>query len=201
MLGAPLTINQTPVTVIGVMPKGFAGPLARADVHGWLPLGRPVRSAVRALRPDLVVGPPRSMEAMIRKRMGATPFGAWLLSGIAALAVALAAIGLMATIGWWVRQRRRELGVRIALGATRGGVTRLVFRQGMTLAVVGVGLGCGIAVLVNRYLAGWIYGVTPLDKPTFAGCATLMLLVAGCAVYFPVRTATSVEPVAALRAE
>jgi putative ABC transport system permease protein len=160
-----------------------------------------MRAAVRALRPDLVVAPPRSMVAMIRQRMGATPFGAWLLGVIAALAVGLTAIGLMATIGWWVRQRTRELGVRIALGATRSGVTTLVFRQGMTLAVWGVGLGCAGAVGVTRYLAGWIYGVTPLDSATFAGCAVLMLLVAASAVYVPVRKATSVDPVVALRAE
>jgi len=141
------------------------------------------------------------MLAMIRQRMGATPFGAWLLGMIASLAVGLAAIGLMATIGWWVRQRTRELGVRIALGATRGGVTALVVRQGMTLAVLGVGLGCAAAVGVTRYLTGWIYGVTPLDEATFAGCATLMLLVAMCAVYFPVRKATSVDPLLALRAD
>ena len=134
------------------------------------------------------------MAALIRERMGATPFGAWLLGAIAALAVGLAAIGLMATIGWWVRQRTRELGVRIALGATRGGVTRLVFRQGMTLAVWASASAARRAVGVTRYLAGWIYGVTPLDTATFAGCAMFMLVVAAGAVYFPVRRATRSIP-------
>jgi putative ABC transport system permease protein len=184
---------QNPVVGLQIVAEAYPGREGEA--------ANQMRAAIRLLRPDLVVGPARSMEAMIRQRMGATPFGAWLLTVIAALAVGLAAIGLMATIGWWVRQRTRELGVRIALGATRGGVTRLVFRQGMTLALVGVGLGCAVSVGVTRYLTGWIYGVTPLDKPTFAGCATLMLLVAMCAVYLPVRRAASVEPVVALRAE
>lgn len=160
-----------------------------------------MRAAVRALRPDLVVGAPRPMVEYLGQRMATARFGAWILGALAALAVGLAAIGLMATIGWWVRQRTRELGVRIALGATRGGVTTLVVRQGMTLAALGVGLGCAGAVGVTRYLTGWIYGVTPLDKATFAGCAALMLVVAACAVYFPVRKATSVDPVVALRAE
>ena len=141
------------------------------------------------------------MELLIRQRMGTAPVGAWLLGVIAALAVGLAAIGLMTTIGWWVRQRTRELGVRIALGASRGGVTRLVFRQGMTLAVLGVGLGCAAAAGVTRYLEGWIYGVTPLDTATFVGSAALMLGIAACAVYLPVRRATAVDPVVALRAE
>jgi hypothetical protein len=160
-----------------------------------------MRAAVRALRPDLVVAAPQLMETQMRQRLGTAPVGAWLLGVIAALAVGLAAIGLMTTIGWWVRQRTRELGVRIALGASRGGVTSLVFRQGMTLAVLGVGLGCAVASGVTRYLAGWIYGVTPLDVTTFVGCAALMLLIAACAVYFPVRKATAVDPVIALRAE
>lgn len=184
---------QNPVPALQVVAEANTGREGEAAAE--------MRAAVRALRPDLVVAPPRSMVALIRQRMGATPFGAWLLGLIASLAVGLAAIGLMATIGWWVRQRTRELGVRIALGATRGGVTALVVRQGMTLAVLGVSLGCAAAVGVTRYLTGWIYGVTPLDTATFAGCATLMLLVAMCAVYFPVRKATSVDPLVALRAD
>jgi len=113
----------------------------------------------------------------------------------------LAAIGLMTTIGWWVNQRTRELGVRIALGATRANVTRFVFRQGLTLGVLGIVAGCAAAAGVTRFLVGWIYGVTPLDGPTFAGCAIAMFAVAALAVYIPVRRATSVDPVVALRAE
>ena len=128
-------------------------------------------------------------------------FGAWLLGVFAVLAVALAAIGLMTTIGWWVNQRTRELGLRIALGATRANVTRFVFRQGLTLGVLGVVAGCAIAAGVTRFLVGWIYGVTPLDGPTFAGCAAGMIAVAALSVYIPVRRATSVDPVVALRAE
>jgi putative ABC transport system permease protein len=184
---------QNPVASLQIVVDAHPGREAEA--------GAEMRAVVRALRPDLVVAPPRVMEDMIRQRMGATPFGASILGVVAALAVGLAAIGLMATIGWWVRQRTRELGVRIALGATRSGVTRLVFRQGLTLAALGVGLGCAAAAGVTRYLAGWIYGVTPLDAGTFAGCGVLMLLVAAFAVYFPVRKATLVDPVIALRAE
>lgn len=184
---------QNPVIALQIVAEANPGREGEA--------GAQMRDAVRALRPGLVVAPPRSMVALIRQRMGATPFGAWLLGVIAALAVGLAAIGLMATIGWWVRQRTRELGVRIALGATRIGVTTLVFRQGMTLAVLGVGLGCAASVGVTRYLTGWIYGVTPLDGATFGGCAAFMLLIAACAVYFPVRKATSIDPAVALRTE
>jgi ABC-type antimicrobial peptide transport system permease subunit len=107
----------------------------------------------------------------------------------------------MTTIGWWVKQRTRELGLRIALGATRGTVTGLVFRQGLAIAVVGIVVGCAIAAGATRYLQGWIYGVTPLDPKTFVACCAGMLLVAVLAISLPVRRATSVDPVVALRTE
>jgi hypothetical protein len=184
---------QYPVGPLQIVAEAHPGHEAEAAAQ--------MRAAVRELRPDLVVAPPRLMDDWIRQRMGARPFGAWLLGVIAALAVGLAAVGLMTTIGWWVRQRTRELGVRIALGASRAGVTSMVFRQGMTLAILGVGLGCAAAAGLTRYLSGWLYGVTPLDTATFASCAGLMLLTAACAVYLPVRRATSVDPVVALRSE
>jgi hypothetical protein len=184
---------QNPFNLLRIVAEAHAGREAEAAVQ--------MRAAVRALRPDLVIQPLQSMTSINYQRLGTAPAGAWLLGIIATLAVGLAAIGLMTTIGWWVRQRTRELGVRVALGATRGGVTKLVFRQGMTLAVLGVGLGCAVASGVTRYLTGWIYGVTPLDTATFAGCALGMIVIAAIAVYFPVRRATSVDPVVALRAE
>ena len=141
------------------------------------------------------------METLIRRRMGAMPFGTFALGAIAITALGLTAIGLMATIGWWVRQRTRELGVRLALGASRGSVRAMVFRQGMLLAVLGVGAGCVVAVGVTRYLESWVYGITPLDPPTFVGCGLLMLVIAAGAVYVPVRRATSIDPLTALRTE
>jgi putative ABC transport system permease protein len=184
---------QHPVVALQIVADARSGREAEAMAQ--------MRAAVRELRPDLVVAPPRLMEDWIGQRMGATPFGAWLLGVIAALAVGLAAIGLMTTIGWWVRQRTRELGVRIALGATRAAVRTLVFRQGLTIAVLGVGLGCAGAVGVTRYLSGWIYGVTPLDGRTFAAAAVFMIVVAALAIYWPVRKALRVDPVVALRSE
>ncbi len=77
----------------------------------------------------------------------------------------------------------------------------LVARQGLTLAALGVAAGCAIAAGVTRYMASWIYGITPLDSATFAGAALLMLAVAAAAIYVPVRRATQVDPVTALRAE
>ena len=184
---------QNPVAAQQIIVEAAAGREAEAAEE--------LRRAVRALDPTLPVSPPQPMESMIRARMGAGPFGALMLGAIAALAVGLAAIGLTATIGWWVRQRTRELGVRMALGASRARVLGLVFRQGMTIALLGIAAGCAAASGVTRFLADWIYGVTPLDGKTFAGCAIGMLLVAAAAVYVPVRRATAIDPVAALKTE
>jgi ABC-type antimicrobial peptide transport system permease subunit len=107
----------------------------------------------------------------------------------------------MTTIGWWVNQRTRELGVRMALGASRSQITGLVARQGMTLAAAGVAAGCGVAGGLTRYMTSFIYGVTPLDPRTFAGAAALMLMIAAAAIYVPMRRATRVDPVTALRAD
>jgi putative ABC transport system permease protein len=160
-----------------------------------------LRSAVRALGPELAIGDVELMPQMLDRTVRFWRFGAWLLGVFAALAVVLTAIGLMTTIGWWVKQRTRELGLRMALGATRGTVTGLVFRQGLAIAVVGIVGGCAIAAGATRYLQGWIYGVTPLDPKTFLACSVGMLLVAVLAISVPVRRATSVDPVVALRTE
>jgi putative ABC transport system permease protein len=175
--------------------------IAESEARNGSAVGAELRGAVRALRPDLVVEDVDPIPAMLDRSVRYWWFGAWLLGVFAALAVALAAVGLMTTIGWWVNQRRRELGVRMALGASRGEVMRLVFRQGLLLGTTGIVAGCVIAAGVTRYLEGWIYGVTALDVRTFAGCSVGMLCVAAIAVYFPVRRATSVDPVTALRAE
>jgi predicted permease len=160
-----------------------------------------MRDAVHDLRPDLAVASARSYDGLIWQRMGTAPFGALLLGTIAAMAVGLAAIGLMATMGWWVRQRTRELGVRMALGAGARSVTAMVMRQGLTIAAIGIAAGCAGGALLTKYLAGWIYGVTPLDPVTFAGSAAMTLVVALVAIYFPARAAVRIDPVNALKSE
>jgi len=160
-----------------------------------------LRSAVRAIRPDLPVEDVGLMSRWLNSRVARPRFGAWLLGTFAALAVMLTAIGIATTIGWWVNLRTKEIGVRLALGASRRQVGRLVLRQGMALSAAGIVMGCGVAAGVTRYLAGSIYGGKPLDPATFAGCALAMLVIAVGAVVLPMRRATSVDPVTALRAE
>jgi hypothetical protein len=160
-----------------------------------------IRSAVRALRPNLVMNEIRTAQNNLDRGMVYSRLGAWLLGTFAALAVALAAAGLLTTMSWWVGQRTREMGVRMALGATQSQLNGLVLRQGLLIATSGIGVGCGIAASVTRYMTSWIYGVTPLDPLTFAGAGALMLFVAAIAIFFPTRRASRVDPVTALRAE
>jgi putative ABC transport system permease protein len=184
---------QSPLNVLHV--------IVQSDGRSDSEAAASVRASVRALRPDLPVEPFESLPSLVSRRVMRWRFGAWLLGVFAAIAVGLAAIGLMTTIGWWVRMRTRELGVRIALGATRRQIVRLVLGHGLALGAAGIGAGCLAAAGATRYMRGWLYGITPLDPTTFTLCAAVMLVVAAGALYVPVRRATTVDPVVALRAE
>lgn len=129
-------------------------------------------------------------------RMAATVLGSF---GI--LAIILAAIGIYGVMSYVVAGRTREIGVRIALGAARRDVLLLIIRQGMTLAIIGLGIGLLIAFGVAQLLAKLLFGVSPVDPLTFVGVSVLLALVAALACYIPARRATKVDPLAALRYE
>ncbi len=124
-----------------------------------------------------------------------------LLGLFAGLAVALAVIGLYGVIAYAVAQRTQELGVRTALGATRADVFRLVVRQGLVLALLGVAIGIPAAVALTRVIASQLYGVTATDPATLAAAAVLFVSIALLACSIPARRATKVDPLVALRAE
>ena len=182
-------------------PQPFLNAMIRSDRARDPELAGEIRTAIRAVLPDLPQEPLRNYAAEVDDAAATPRFGAWLLGVFAALAVTLSAIGLMTTMGWWVRQRTRELGVRVALGASRSQILRLVLRQGVAIGVTGIAAGAIAAAGVTRYLKGWIYGVTPLDPATFASAIAMMAVVALIAVYVPVRRALRVDPIVALRAE
>jgi len=129
-------------------------------------------------------------------RMAATVLGSF---GV--LAIVLAGIGIYGVMSYVVAGRTREIGVRIALGAARRDVLFLIIRQGMTLAVIGLGIGLLIAFGVAQLLAKLLFGVSPVDPLTFAGVSALLALVAVLACYIPARRATKVDPLVALRYE
>jgi putative ABC transport system permease protein len=125
----------------------------------------------------------------------------WLLGGFAASALILAAIGIYGLLAYSVGQRRRELGIRLALGASRGDVVSQVVGDGIRLAGVGIGVGVLIALAVTRLLAALLYGVGASDPTTFVGVVALLALVSLVASYLPARRAAKVDPMVALRYE
>jgi predicted permease len=160
-----------------------------------------LRAAIHDVSADIVLEPVVPYADILGRTVSRQRLGAWLLGIFATMAVGLAAVGLMTTIGWWVSQRSREIGVRVALGATRAQVRRLVLRQGLMLGAAGIGIGLATAAGTTRFMASWLYGVTPLDRMTFAGAAALMFVVAVVAISWPVRRALRVDPAVTLRAD
>jgi putative ABC transport system permease protein len=168
----------------------------RASNPGDPQLAARIRSALSAVDPTQVLDRAQPMQELLDSRVSTWRFGAWLLGVFAAMALLLAAIGLAASIAWWVSQRTREIGLRMALGAPPAQVTRMFLRQGLALAVTGVALGLGGAAASTRFLQSWLYGITPLNPAAFAGSAAGLL-----AGYLPARRAARVDPLVTLRAE
>jgi putative ABC transport system permease protein len=126
-------------------------------------------------------------------------FGAFLMGAFGALALLLAALGVYGVISYSVAQRGHEIGVRMALGARRGEVFRLVLGQALGLAAVGMVLGIAGALALTRLLAGQLYGLSPNDPATYAAVALLLAAAALVAGYLPARRATRVDPVVVLK--
>jgi len=164
-------------------------------------LAADIRGAVAAIDSTLVADRIIPLAELLDSRVATWRFGAWLLGIFAGMALLLAAVGLAAAIAWWVTQRTREIGVRMALGANPAAVSRMVVRQAAGIAAAGIVLGLAGAAASTRLIASWLYGVTPLDVPTFAWSAAAMLVIAVAASYLPVRRAARVDPLIALRAE
>jgi len=128
-------------------------------------------------------------------------FDVWFLGSFAAAALLLAAIGIYGLLAYAVGQRRRELGIRLALGASRGDVMSQVVGDGIRLAGMGIGVGVLLALAVTRLLTALLYGVRASDPMTFVGVVALLALVALIASYLPARRAARVDPMVALRSE
>src|SRR5215217_1316968 len=166
-----------------------------------------VRSVVREIEPNLPVMNVKSQVEQADETLRMERLFAKLLTLFALLAQQLAAIGLFGVLAYTVSQRTHEIGIRMALGANRGNVLRMIVRQGMTLAVLGVILGLVGAYVLTKYLESWIslskmlFGVKVSDPLTYAAIAVLLIVVALIACYIPARRATKVDPLVALRYE
>ncbi|HEY8175475.1 MAG TPA: FtsX-like permease family protein, partial [Gemmatimonadaceae bacterium] len=160
-----------------------------------------VRSAIREIDPKVAFYQVQTLEEAVSRSLWRQRLQGNVLGIFAALSLALACIGLYGVISYAVAQRTRELGVRIALGATRRDVLMLVFGQSGRLVVAGVVVGLVGAYFAVRILQTLLYGVTPNDPATFASVPALLAAVALLAALIPARRATRVDPIIAMRAE
>ncbi len=158
-----------------------------------------VRRELWALDPTLNFGSIQTMSAVLDDAVASQRFTTLLLTCFAALAVTLSAIGVYGILSFTVTQRRRELGIRVALGARSGDIVRLVVAQGLALALGGVVLGLTGAFESSRFVEGLLFQTPPRDPATFTGIAVLLMTVAGVASWIPARRASAVDPVAVLR--
>jgi putative ABC transport system permease protein len=159
------------------------------------------RREVGALDASLPIVDLRSMEAVFEETLSRPRLLARLLGAFAALALLLAVIGTYGVLAYTVAERRREIGVRMALGADRGRVLAMVLGDGMLLAGIGVALGVVGALVATRVLGSMLYGITPTDPVTLGSVLALMLGVALLACYLPARRASAVDPMLVLRDE
>jgi putative ABC transport system permease protein len=159
------------------------------------------RAVLRELDPAVPVYDVATLSSLIEKSAAQRLFVMRLLAAFAVVSVLLAAIGLYGVVSYGVAQRTREVGVRVALGAQRGDVLRLVLSSGLSLVGLGVSGGLAAAFAATRYLDTLVFGVSPVDPPTFAAAAVLLTLVALLAHWVPIRRALRIDPASALRAE
>jgi putative ABC transport system permease protein len=160
-----------------------------------------MRRAVRSVDSDQPISAVRTMDELISLSVGQRRLSMLLLSLFSGIALVLASIGIYGLMSYSVTQRARELGVRIALGASRGDVLRLVLRQGMSLALLGITIGVGAAVALTRLIESQLYGVRATDPATFLGVALLLGATALAANLVPAVRATRVDPAVVLREE
>src|ERR1043165_1978766 len=186
-----LAESQEPQSSLAVMARTSGDPLQLAGA---------AREQVKAIDKDLPVTV-TTMDQIFSDSVAGQRFNTSLLGIFAAVALLLAMIGVFGVINYSVAQRTHEIGIRIALGAQRGDVFKLVVGQGLVLALVGIALGAVGAFALTRLIAGLLYGVSPTDGPTFVMVSLIVSAVAFLACYLPARRATKVDPLVALRYE
>ena len=187
-----LGIDQDPPSQLQLLVR------TAGDAELLLPM---MQRAIAELEPELLVQRPQTLEQRVERSYSEARLFAFLVAGFATLALALAAAGLYGVLAHSLRQRSRELGIRVALGATRGSIVALVLGQTGRMVGAGLLLGLAGALATGRALEGLLFGVEARDPLTIAGVALLVIVVASLAVLAPVRRAAATDPAVALRDE
>jgi predicted permease len=160
-----------------------------------------IRHSVQRVNSEQVVAGAQTMDEIISGSIASQRFSMILLGAFALLALLLSSLGIYGVVSYLVGQQTREFGIRIALGAQRGDVLRLVLGDGAKMALVGVGVGVVAALALTRLMTSVLYGVSATDPVTFAAVAAILTVVALAACYIPARRAMCVDPMVALRYE
>jgi predicted permease len=162
---------------------------------------REIRELVSGVNPNVPVGEVRTLEGIVSDSASQSRSMMWLFVGFGGAALVLATIGTYGLVSYSASQRTFEMGMRMALGATRGSIFGLVLGQSIKLALCGLAVGIPVALAVTRILTGFLYGITTTDPLTFLAVAGVLLATAVVAGYVPARSASKVDPMVALRAE
>ncbi|MGA2539333.1 MAG: ABC transporter permease [Terracidiphilus sp.] len=179
-----------PVAALSIVVRTAGDPLAQANA---------IRSLVHEIDPTQPITGVRTMEENVSRSMTEPRFRTVLLTIFAGIALVLASVGIFGVMAYSVSQRTRELGLRMALGASRADVLLMVLAQGLRLTLAGVGIGLAATFFLTRYVASMLFNVPPYDPLTLAGVVLALMVISLCACYLPARRATLVDPIEALR--
>jgi predicted permease len=181
-------------------PNGFFSMLVRtnADPTGVVSA---VKEQIHAIYPSQGIQDIQTLSSLVNDSVARPKLDAAIMAVFGAIALALACLGIYAVISYSVEQRSREMGIRMAFGASPGGVLRMVLGEGLGLAASGIAVGAGAALGLTRYLASLLYAVKPSDPAVFVSVAAILAAAAAAGCYFPARRATRVDPAVALREE
>jgi putative ABC transport system permease protein len=196
-----IPLAQTSYPVLKLVSIWFPEYIVVRTSSDPLALSQTIEQQLQATDPSIGIGQIRTMEEVRSAAVAMRQFNMTLLSVFAALALLLAAIGIYGLVAYSVTQRTHEIGIRIALGAKRGDVVRLLLGQGMVLAGLGIGMGIAGSLGLTRLLEGYLYRVQPTDPIALSSTALLLGAVAMLASYIPARRATKADPLIALRHE
>ena len=191
-IAAYLPVAQVPSSSVTLIARVAGDPMR---VAGSL------RAAVREIDPALAVFGVEPLERTLAQSTGEQRFMMLLVGVFAGLALALAVIGIHGVLSYSVVQRRREIGIRVAIGAEPAQVVRVVLGQGVRLIAIGLGVGVRLALLFSRSLTGLLFGITATDAATFAAVVAMLGVVSMLAMWLPARRASRVDPLVALRYE
>lgn len=192
-------ISQLPDSIFSLLEHGTSA-VIRTQGSPLALIGS-ITDAVQGVNSQIVVYGPETMGSVISESLAAKRFVMVLLGVFAALAVILSAVGIYGVISYIAAQRTQEIGIRMALGAGRASVLRMVLREAGKMALLGVGIGLVTAFALTRLMSSILFGVSTHDPLTYLGVAALLMLVALAACYIPARRATRVDPMVALRYE